>query len=138
MPASFRLRTLALALPLLLAACATTTQPEPPRSTRGATDDLGLIADLALSLAEHHGANDVLVVLDIDNTLLAMEQGLGSDQWYYWQKDLAAEDPCDPAVVSDRFAVQGALFHASAMRPTESAGAELSAPTITPSRNATR
>ena len=56
MPASFRLRTLALALPLLLAACATTTQPEPPRSTRGATDDLGLIADLALSLAERHGA----------------------------------------------------------------------------------
>ena len=62
MPASFRLRILALALPLLLAACATTTQPEPPRSTRGATDDLGLIADLALSLAERHGANDVLVI----------------------------------------------------------------------------
>ena len=30
--------------------------------------------------------DQVLVVFDIDNTLLAMEQGLGSDQWYDWQK----------------------------------------------------
>ena len=119
MPASFRLRTLALALPLLLAACATTTQPEPPRSTRGATDDLGLIADLALSLAERHGANDVLVVLDIDNTILAMEQGLGSDQWYYWQAALRDDEPCSPETVNDLLAVQGALFYASAMRPTQ-------------------
>jgi len=122
MPASMLHRILALALPLVLTACATATppeSPEPPRSTRGATDDLGLIADLALGQAERFGAANVLVVLDIDNTLLAMEQDLGSDQWYYWQKDLAAQDPCGADVVSNRFAVQGALFHASAMRPTQ-------------------
>ncbi|MEJ2402364.1 MAG: DUF2608 domain-containing protein [Xanthomonadales bacterium] len=119
MPGPVRRYLLLLALPLLLAACATPTPQEAPRSTRGATDDLGLIADLALGLAERHGAANVLVVLDIDNTILAMEQDLGSDQWYYWQKDLAGQNPCDPALVSDRLAVQGALFFASAMRPTQ-------------------
>ena len=123
MPARLRHCFLAIALPLVLAACATTTPPEPPPSTRGSTDDLGLVADLALGLAERYGAGEVLVVLDIDNTILAMEQGLGSDQWYYWQKDLAADDPCSPMIVGDRFAVQGALYYASAMRPTQPDGA---------------
>jgi hypothetical protein len=119
MPARLRHCFIAIALPLVLAACATTTQPGPPPSTRGSTDDLGLVADLALGLAERYGAGEVLVVLDIDNTILAMEQGLGSDQWYYWQKDLAADEPCNPMIVGDRFAVQGALYYASAMRPTQ-------------------
>ena len=119
MPATIRQTFLAIALPLLLTACAATTTHEPPQSTRGTTDDIGLITDLALAAAERHGADNVLVVLDIDNTILAMEQGLGSDQWYYWQKDLAAEDPCSPMWVGDRFAVQGALYFASAMRPTQ-------------------
>jgi hypothetical protein len=48
-----------------------------------------------------------------------MEQGLGSDQWYYWQKGLAEEDPCSPLLAGDRFKVQGALYFASAMRPTQ-------------------
>ena len=122
MPAALRHLVFALLMPLFVSACATTTTvpaQAPPPSTRGETDDLALVADLALGLAEKHGPGRVLVVLDIDNTILAMEQGLGSDQWYYWQKDLAQADPCDARVVSDRFAVQGALFHASAMRPTQ-------------------
>jgi hypothetical protein len=119
MPASLRHLALAILLPLVLAACATTPSSAPPLSTRGQTDDLALVADLALGLAEQFGPGRVLVVLDIDNTILAMEQDLGSDQWYYWQKDLAQQDPCAPAAVGDRFAVQGALFHASAMRATQ-------------------
>jgi len=122
MPAALRHLVFALLIPLVVSACATTTTvpvPAPMPSTRGETDDLALVADLALGLAEKHGPGRVLVVLDIDNTLLAMEQDLGSDQWYYWQKDLAQGDPCNPAAVGDRFAVQGALFHASAMRATQ-------------------
>ena len=102
---------------LFFAGCAST--PPPAQNVKASTDDLGMVADWALSMAADHGAENVLVVFDIDNTLLAMEQGLGSDQWYYWQKDLAREDPCNPAVVGDRFAVQGALFFASAMRATQ-------------------
>ena len=70
-------------------------------------------------MGARYGKDTILVVLDIDNTLLAMEQGLGSDQWYYWQKDLGNTDPCSPRNVGDRFAVQGAMFHASAMRATQ-------------------
>jgi len=103
----------------LLAACATV----PPAADRdAATDDLAEVAADALAAADMFGKDRVLVVLDIDNTLLAMEQGLGSDQWYEWQKNLADHDPCNPQYVGDRFAVQGAVFFASAMRPTQPDG----------------
>jgi hypothetical protein len=91
---------------------------------RFTTDELGMVADMALQLADRYGKDQVLVVFDIDNTLLAMEQGLGSDQWYYWQKDLGEKMPCSPMLVSDRFRVQGALYFAGAMRPTQPDGPE--------------
>jgi len=109
----------------LAAACATApTAPEkdappPPQNLLGTTDELQLISELAMEQGRKYGPGQVLVVLDIDNTLLAMEQDLGSDQWYYWQKDLEAEDPCSPMLVGDRLEVQGALYFASAMRPTQ-------------------
>ena len=111
---------LALTLLLLggLAGCATAPGPA-TQNLRVETDDLGMVADWAIRMGKDHGEENILVVFDIDNTLLAMEQGLGSDQWYYWQKDLSAEDPCSPQLVSNRFAVQGAMFHASAMRPSQ-------------------
>ena len=64
------------------------------------------------------------MVFDIDNTILAMEQGLGADQWYEWQKDLANNDHCSEQNVGNRFAVQGAVFFASAMRPTQDDAAQ--------------
>jgi hypothetical protein len=106
---------------LLLAACATAP---PAKSLLAETDDLAVVADTALKLADNYGRDEVLVVFDIDNTLLAMEQGLGSDQWYYWQKDLQKEDPCSGMLVNDRFKVQGALYFASAMRLTQTDAAE--------------
>ena len=102
----------------LLGACATTSAPL-PQNLKAETDDLGMVADWAIRMGKDHGEENILVVFDIDNTLLAMEQGLGSDQWYYWQKDLGKEDPCSPQLVSNRFAVQGAVFYASAMRATQ-------------------
>jgi hypothetical protein len=110
---------------LLLAACAPAPvvkqedAPPPPANLLGTTDELQLVTELAIDLAGTYGAEQVLVVLDIDNTLLAMEQDLGSDQWYYWQKALEEEDPCNALLVDDRLAVQGALYFASAMRPTQ-------------------
>jgi hypothetical protein len=91
----------------------------PIESLDETTPDLAKVAADALALAAQEGPRNVLVVFDIDNTLLAMEQGLGADQWYDWQKSLANEDPCNPRNVGDRFAVQGALYFASAMRPTQ-------------------
>ncbi|MBT8039115.1 MAG: DUF2608 domain-containing protein [Xanthomonadales bacterium] len=115
---------LLLASALFLQACASAPPVKIPDRTEK-TDDLTVVAETAIELAEQHGANNVLAVFDIDNTLLAMEQDLGADQWYYWQKALAEEDPCDPRLVSDRFAVMGALFYASAMRPTQPDAAAL-------------
>jgi hypothetical protein len=116
------LKTTVLATALLmLAACASVP---PAQNLLAETDDLARVTDSALQLADHHGRDQVLVVFDIDNTLLAMEQGLGSDQWYYWQKNLAKDDPCSGDLVNDRFRVQGALYFVSAMRPTQPGAAE--------------
>ena len=115
-------RTIAFAAVLMmLMACASVP---PAQSLLAETDDLAMVTDSALQLADRYGQGQVLVVFDIDNTLLAMEQGLGSDQWYYWQKDLEQEDPCSINLVSNRFSVQGALYFASAMRPTQADAAE--------------
>ncbi len=87
------------------------------------TFDLAEVTVDSIDLAEQAGKENVLVVFDIDNTLLAMEQGLGADQWYEWQKDLSENDQCNPKYVGNRFAVQGALYFVSAMRKTQHDGA---------------
>ena len=105
----------------LLSACASTQSEltDSGASSIRETSDLAEVADDALDLASRLGADKVLVVFDIDNTLLAMTQDLGSDQWYESQKDLQAEDRCHPGLVHNRLAAQGALYFASAMRPTQ-------------------
>ena len=107
---------------LVLAACATVPQAE---TWMRESNDLAYVVEDAQNLSKHYGKDQILVVFDIDNTLMAMEQGLGSDQWYDWQSKLQMTDPCDAMLVSDRLAVQGALFYASAMRPTQSDAAQL-------------
>lgn len=116
----YRLGTWLLALALLLPSCA---QVQVATLTSETDEITTFVAD-ALQWRERVGPARVLAVFDIDNTLLAMEQGLGSDQWYEWQKEQFARDRCDPRVVSDRLAVQGALYYASAMRPTIPGAAE--------------
>jgi hypothetical protein len=112
---------------LVLAGCSAHLNIEwpadPIESLDKETADLGDVTADALDLADRVGNGNVLVVLDIDNTILAMEQGLGADQWYEWQKDLSEHDICNSQNVGDRFAVQGALYFASAMRPTQADGA---------------
>ena len=112
---------------LLLSACASNPVPQHGgaviRAMDAETADLvDITADVG-QLVANAGKENVLVVFDIDNTIMAMEQGLGSDTWYDWQKELAGENPCSPQYVGDRFAVQGALYFASAMRPTQADGA---------------
>ena len=132
--AEYRLRWQSMRMPLpatkitlfaaalsMLVACASVP---PAQNLLAETDDLTMVTKTALQLADRRGRDQVLVVFDIDNTLLAMEQGLGSDQWYYWQKDLAKDDPCSGDLVNNRFSVQGAIYFASAMRPTQPDAAE--------------
>ena len=76
---------------LFLTACTTNPRSEHPDSLIQAQDyetaDLADITADTLKLAQMTVKENILVVFDIDNTLLAMEQGLGSDQWYEWQKE---------------------------------------------------
>jgi hypothetical protein len=112
---------LTLFVTLVLTACS--SQPNIPfapiQNLDQETSDLADIRSDALNLAQQLGAKNVLMVFDIDNTLLAMEQGLGADQWYEWQKELSQDDRCNPQNVGNRFAAQGAIYFASAMRPTQ-------------------
>ena len=118
----------ALIAALTLSACATSPDPAQPGQTIRALDrEISNLADVTtdtLKLIELTDRKGILVVFDIDNTLLAMEQGLGSDQWYDWQKQLSEDDQCNPRNVGDRFAVQGALYFVSAMRLTQQDGAK--------------
>ncbi len=106
---------------LLCMACATPAiQP-----LASETGEMELFVDDVLQAGSQLGLGNILVVFDIDNTLLAMEQGLGSDQWYEWQKEHSTSDPCDQHVVANRLAVQGAMLFASAMRTTQATAPEL-------------
>lgn len=64
--------------------------------------------------ADEHGAENTLFVVDIDNTLLAMSNPLGSDQWFEWQSYLLEHDCDSPDLVAHDFsgllAAQGLLF----------------------------
>jgi hypothetical protein len=106
---------------LALSGCATMTVT----SISSQTPELAKFAQEAFETAAMVGEEHVLVVFDLDNTLLAMEQDLGSDQWYEWQKELSSHAPCDERLVSDRLAIQGAMFYGSAMRPTQSDSAAI-------------
>ena len=80
---------------LILTAC--TTNPhsgqsdKPIQAMDKETSDLANVTADTLNLIERTDKKNILVVFDIDNTLMAMEQGLGSDQWYDWQKHLSKE-----------------------------------------------
>jgi hypothetical protein len=66
---------------------------------------------------------NVLLVLDIDNTLLAMDTPLGSDQWFEWQRYMIDHDPSSEFLVSPTFdgllEAQGLLYDISHMHPPQ-------------------
>lgn len=83
-------------------------------------------ADVAAAVKrqiEKYGPEHVLLVLDIDNTIMSMNQDLGSDHWFEWQNFLLQNEPNSPFLVSDDFEglleVQGILYNLSRMHPPE-------------------
>lgn len=71
--------------------------------------------------SENLSPKDVLVVFDIDNTMLQNKITLGSEQWFYWQSDLLNTN--SPKKVADDFSgllrVQGLLFDLDPMKLTD-------------------
>ena len=97
-----------------------TTQPVRRQET---TAEFARVVDQVDEFAEEYGAENVLLVVDLDNTLLAMNQDLGSDQWFTWQEALQNSDQAHPELVASDFGglleIQGILFALSRMHPPE-------------------
>ena len=119
-------RALLFSLIFLLSACASSPRStELPDSYRVTSSDLNTTLEIVNTLTQTLPSSEVLVVFDIDNTLLAMNSDIGSDQWYDWQKKLQQTNKCDPRLVTDRLASQGAFFVVGSMRPTQADAAEI-------------
>jgi hypothetical protein len=90
-----------------------------------ATDDFRDVAAVVLDYADEFGPQRVLLALDIDNTLLAMNSELGSDQWFEWQRYLLDHEPTSDDLVAGTFEglleAQGMLFMLGRMHPTQPA-----------------
>ncbi len=90
------------------------------------TDSFKTIEAKALAKGKKYGVKNVLVVLDIDNTVLTMPQNFGSDQWFGWQsKNCMVKKNAPKFCVSNSFGelldIQGQIFAISNMRPSDSA-----------------
>jgi hypothetical protein len=77
-------RTFSLALSfLIVAACASTPTQQAgqksPQNLLGSTEELQLVTELSLDLARDYGGDQVLVVLEVDGTLLTMKRGREGD-----------------------------------------------------------
>lgn len=78
----------------------------------------------ALELGKKHGNENVLMVFDIDNTILTMPQDLGSDPWFSWQYDSCVKAKkkssfCTIDNMGGLLDLQGKIFAVSNMHPTE-------------------
>lgn len=84
------------------------------------TNDFADAVAVAMEYADRFGAESTWLVVDIDNTLLAMQGDLGSDQWFEWQEYLQRHEPESPHLVAKTFPelleVQGLLFMLGSMR----------------------
>lgn len=87
------------------------------------TDDFKEVAAVVEKLVSQFGRQHVLLVTDVDNTLLAMNHDLGSDQWFEWQKFLLENQPDSKLLVAKDFAglleAQGTLYNLAKMHPPQ-------------------
>ena len=87
------------------------------------TEDFAEVGAAVLKYAHTIDPERILLVLDIDNTLLAMDNPLGSDQWFEWQRYLIDHEPKSKERVADTFPglleAQGLLYNLSPMHPPQ-------------------
>ena len=99
------------------------TAEKTPVRVEETTAEFARVVEQVNAFVEKHGVQKVLLVVDLDNTLLAMNQDLGSDQWFTWQESLLKQDQHHPELVANDFSglleVQGILFALSSMHPPQ-------------------
>jgi hypothetical protein len=88
-----------------------------------ATKDFADAAAAVNCYVEKFGAEHVLLVLDIDNTVMSMDSDLGSDHWFEWQNYLLTNEPNSPHLVAKTFPglldAQAILYERGHMHPTQ-------------------
>lgn len=106
-------------LALICASAPTTLLAGDSRSTKDFRDAV----EVAERYVEQFGPEHVLLVVDVDNTLLAMNHALGSDQWFEWQQHLLETQPHSPLLVAKTFdgllEAQGLLYNLGRMHPPQ-------------------
>lgn len=87
------------------------------------TNSVKEIEKKVLEKGKKYGVENVLVVFDIDNTLMAMSQDFGSDQWWGWQSKNCIKKNAPDFCVTNNFGelldIQGRIFAMSNMIPSE-------------------
>jgi hypothetical protein len=66
------------------------------------SEDFNEVNDLVVLKTLEHGVSEVLVVLDIDNTLLTNYANLGGDVWYQWQTDKLCIKPTKSQKIEEK------------------------------------
>ena len=85
--------------------------------------DLSIPVDEAINAQKSGHA--VIVVFDIDNTLLTMPQDLGGDPWFNWKKSETSTDAKNQEPLGVFFAENSLLLQAGSMKPTQENAAAL-------------
>ena len=84
------------------------------------TNSFADVVSVTTSLTRQYGADKVLIVLDIDNTILTSTTDLGSDVWYQWQTNKLEVKPTSSQKVSCLFEDSiGLLYELSPMTLAE-------------------
>lgn len=90
------------------------------------TESFNEIAEVITALNNKYGANNVLIVSDIDNTLLTSVSDLGGDIWYLWQDGRLNVKPTPEQKVSCLYQDDiGMLYELAPMTLTEPQVSEL-------------
>jgi hypothetical protein len=78
------------------------------------------VNELVLQKVKQYGESEVIVVLDIDNTILTSEIDLGGDIWYQWQREKLDVKPDSNQIVDCLFEdAIGLLYELGTMKLTE-------------------
>ena len=89
-----------IALILLLNSCVgLKTKVEPSRVIEKETQSFEEVVQQADRFNQSYGAENVLIVLDIDNTILTSSVDLGGDIWYQWQRKKLDIKPIENQIV---------------------------------------
>ncbi len=108
---NIKARALLLTVFVLLGACASS----PPVAVQ---QPAASYAELDATLAALPAGRSLLV-LDLDNTVLTMDDALGGVAWYDWQQLLEQSDEREPGEIDNELAVQGILYATRDMSLTE-------------------